>query len=240
MDELSKNERKRYHRHLILPEIGEEGQKKLKCAKVLVVGAGGLGSPVLLYLTAAGVGTIGIIDFDIVDESNLQRQVLYTTEDIGKTKTSIAEEKLSKLNPYVSFNLYRTKLDQVNAGDIIKEYDLVIDCPDNFATRYIVSDICKKLNKPHVFGSVSEFEGQISVFNYKNGPVYRDIFPESYSSDETTENSQSGIIGVLPGIIGCMQANEAIKIITGAGEVLSGKLFIIDILNNNFNILNIW
>jgi adenylyltransferase/sulfurtransferase len=193
----------------------------------------------LLYLTAAGIGTIGIVDFDIVDESNLQRQVLYTTEDIGKTKTSIAEEKLSKLNPHVSFNLYKTKLDQANAEDIIKEYDLVIDCPDNFSTRYIVSDACKNLNKPHVFGSVCEFEGQLSVFNYKNGPIYSNLFPESYSSERIAENSQTGIIGVLPGIIGCMQANEAIKIITGAGEVLSGKLFIIDILNNNFNILNI-
>lgn len=239
MDELTNNELKRYHRHLILPEIGEEGQIKLKKAKVLVVGAGGLGSPVLLYLTAAGVGTIGIVDFDVVDESNLQRQILYTTEDIGQTKTVKAKEKLSKLNPYTLFDEYATRLDRANAEKIIKEYDLVIDCPDNFATRYIVSDACEKFDKPHVFGSVSKFEGQVTVFNYNKGPTYRDLFPEPYTLEASAENSPVGIIGVLPGIIGCMQANEAIKIITGTGKVLNGKLLIIDLLNNNFNILNI-
>lgn len=239
MNGLTNGELKRYHRQLILPEIGEEGQIKLLKAKVLVVGAGGLGSPVLLYLTAAGVGTIGIIDFDIVDESNLQRQILYTTEDIGKTKTVKAKEKLSKLNPYTFFNEYTTLLDKANAEKIIKEYDIVIDCPDNFATRYIVSDACEKLDKPHVFGSVSKFEGQVTVFNYNKGPTYRDLFPEPYTSETSVENSPVGLIGVLPGIIGCMQANEAIKIITGTGSILNGKLLIIDLLNNSYNILNI-
>lgn len=235
MKTLTTQEQKRYHRQLMLSEIGEEGQIKLREAKVLVIGAGGLGSPVLLYLSAAGVGTLGIVDFDIIDESNLQRQILYDTENIGKLKTDIAKEKLTKLNPNIKYNVYNLKLDKSNAENIFKEYDIIIDCPDNFATRYIVSDVCKKLDKPHIFGAVGKFEGQMSVFNYKNGGTYRELFPEN----ETSEYTPLGILGVLPGIIGCLQANEAIKIITGAGNILSKKLLVIDILNNNFNILSI-
>lgn len=232
---LSKNEIQRYSRHILLSEIGISGQEKLKHAKVLVIGAGGLGCPVLQYLTAAGVGTLGIVDFDSVDISNLQRQILYSVNDIGKSKVDCAVQRLSGQNPFVKFISHRVQISNQNALEIIKEYDLVIDGTDNFPTRYLVNDACVLLNKPLVYGSINRFEGQVSVFNYsnnkkENGPTYRCLFPEPPSSADVPNCSEAGVLGVLPGIVGALQANEAIKIITGIGDVLSGKLFMINAL----------
>ncbi|MBI2269571.1 MAG: molybdopterin-synthase adenylyltransferase MoeB [Bacteroidetes bacterium] len=231
---FSTAELNRYNRHIILPEIGIEGQKKLKQAKVLVIGAGGLGCPVLQYLAAAGVGHIGIIDDDRVDESNLQRQILYSTGDIGKCKAEVAKEKLSAQNPFVHLISHISYLISDNAISIIKDYNLVVDCSDNFPTRYLVNDACVLLNKPLVFGSIFKFEGQVSVFNYKGGPTYRCLYPAPPPANEVPNCSEIGVIGVLPGIIGTLQANEVIKIITGIGEVLSGKLLTLDTLSMNF------
>ncbi len=237
---LSEKEKIRYNRHIILPQIGIDGQIKLKNAKVVVIGAGGLGSPVLQYLAAAGVGVIGIVDNDIVDESNLQRQILYTTNDIGKPKVEVAKRNLTALNPNVEIKIYKTFLTSENAEDIISKYDIVVDCPDNYETRYITSKACVKLGKPHVFGAISEFEGQLSVFNYNKGPTYQELFPDVLEQSQIDNNaSAKGVIGVLPGVIGSLQANETIKIITGAGEILSGKLFIINLNNLFTNIINI-
>ncbi len=228
---MTNEELKRYNRHIILPEIGQEGQEKLRRASVLVVGAGGLGCPVLLYLAAAGVGTIGVVDADVVEETNLQRQVLYTTEDIGLPKVSQAAEKLRKLNPYVEIKTYPVRLDSSNVLDMFGEYEVIIDGSDNFETRYLVNDACVMLNKPLVFGSIFKFEGQVSVFNYQGGPTYRCLYPEPPAEGEVPNCSEIGVIGVLPGMIGTIQANEAIKILTGVGEVLSGKLFMLDALS---------
>ena len=236
---LSKKEIKRYNRHIIMPEIGSEGQEKLKAAKVLVVGAGGLGCPVLQYLTAAGVGTLGICDFDFVDESNLQRQILFATTDIGKPKAKVAAEKLAAQNPFVRFNIHNTMLTKDNALELFSKYDIIVDGSDNFPTRFMVNDACVISGKPLVFGAIYKFEGQVAVFNYQNGPTYRCLVPEQPDSSEMLSCSQIGVIGVLPGIIGSYQANEVIKIITGAGEVLSGKLLIIDTLKMEHNILTI-
>lgn len=226
---LSTEEQNRYSRHIILPEIGIEGQRKLKQAKVLIIGAGGLGCPVLQYLTAAGTGTIGIVDDDIVDETNLQRQILFSTEDIERKKAEVAKEKLSKLNPTIILHSHILRLQSANAVEIISQYDLVIDGSDNFPTRYLVNDACVILNKPLVFGSVFKFEGQVSVFNYKNGPTYRCLFPEP--PVDSPNCAEIGVLGVLPGIIGTLMANEALKIILEIGEVLSGKLFVLDTLH---------
>lgn len=234
---LNKKELKRYSRHVILPEIGIKGQEKLKQAKVLVIGAGGLGCPVLQYLTAAGVGTIGIIDFDVVDETNLQRQILFDVKDIGKPKVEIAKQKLSGQNPYINFNIYNTKLTKDNALNIFKDYDIIVDGSDNFPTRYLVNDACVIVGKPLVFGSIFKFEGQVSVFNYNSGPTYRCLFPQPPGPQDAPNCSEIGVLGVLPGIIGCLQANETIKIIAGIGEPLSGKLLIFDALTLNTNIL---
>ncbi len=236
---MNTEEKNRYARHIILPEIGKGGQQKLKQAKVLVVGAGGLGCPVLQYLTAAGVGTIGIVDFDKVEESNLQRQVLYSTEDIGKYKTDVSKEKLAKLNPFVKVTAYCLLLTAANALEIISQYDIVVDGSDNFATRYLVNDACVILNKPLVFGSIFKFEGQISVFNYKEGPTYRCLYPDPPVEGEMPNCAEIGVIGVLPGIVGTLQANEAIKIITGIGEVLNEKLLMFNALSVQFNVFNI-
>ena len=241
---LSQKEIQRYSRHLLLPEIGNKGQELLCSAKVLVIGAGGLGCPVLQYLTAAGVGVIGIVDFDRVEESNLQRQVLYWVDDIGKCKAETAVVKLSKQNPLVKFNSYNLYLNNENALDIIKDYDIVVDGTDNFATRYLINDVCVFLNKPFVYGSVDRFAGQVSVFNHTGkdgikGPTYRCIFPVPPSSESALNCSESGVLGVLPGIIGTLQANEIIKIITGAGEILSGKLLLVDALGINFTTLEV-
>lgn len=241
---LNKEEINRYSRHLLLPEIGTAGQEKLKGAKVLVIGAGGLGCPALLYLTAAGVGEIGIIDFDKIEDSNLQRQVLYYAEDVGKPKAQIAAEKLSRQNPFIKFNCYPVQINNQNALDIISEYDVIIDGTDNFATRYLVNDACVLLNKPLVYGSIYKFEGQVSVFNYTDsytnlGPTYRCLFPEPPKPGSTPNCSEIGVLGVLPGIIGTFQATEAIKIITGIGKSLSGKLLLVDALAMNFSVIEI-
>ncbi len=236
---LSEQEKKRYARHIILPEVGLKGQQKLKQAKVLVIGAGGLGCPVLQYITAAGIGTIGIVDFDTVDESNLQRQVLYATEDIGKHKAAVAKEKLQKQNPYISFIAHISHLTFVNALDIISGYDMVVDGSDNFATRYLVNDVCVMLNKVLVFGSIFKFDGQVSVFNYNGGSTYRCLYPEPPAAGEVPNCAETGVIGVLPGITGTLMANEIIKLITHVGEVLSEKLLTFDALTMQFNTFTI-
>lgn len=222
-------ERKRYARQIIMPEMGLAGQEKLRAGKVAVVGAGGLGCPVLQYLVAAGVGEIGIIDDDTVDLTNLHRQILYSADDVGKNKAIKAVEKLSVLNPFVKLTAYPDRLNAENAADLLHGYDLVIDGSDNFETRYLVNDFCVELDKPFVFGSILRFEGQVSVFNYQGGPTYRCLFPDAEEGDNCAE---AGVMGVLPGIIGTYMANEAIKIIAGIGEPLSGKLLVINTLSN--------
>lgn len=241
--DLSQQEFIRYGRHIAIPEFNIEGQKKLKAAKILVVGAGGLGCPVLLYLTAAGVGTIGIVDYDMVDESNLQRQILFNTHDVGTSKVEAAQKRLLDLNPYIDVKTYSIKLTSQNALNIIKDYDVVIDGTDNFPTRYLVNDACVLLNKPNVHGSIFRFEGQVSVFNYTNasgvtGPNYRCLFPEPPPPGLVPNCAEGGVLGVLPGIIGTIQASEAIKIVTNLGEPLSGKLMIFDALTMQSRILN--
>jgi adenylyltransferase/sulfurtransferase len=237
--ELTKAEIKRYNRHIILSEIGVKGQLKLKTAKVLVVGAGGLGCPVLLYLAAAGVGTIGVCDFDFVDESNLQRQVLFGSLDIGMPKAIVAAEKLSKINPLVRIIVHNLMLTKHNALEIFKEYDIIVDGSDNFPTRFLINDACLIVNKPYVFGAIYKFEGQVSVFNYQNGPTYRCLVPEQPVSSEVLTCSKIGVLGVLPGIIGAYQANEVIKMITGLGSVLSGKLLMIDTIRLEHNLISL-
>jgi molybdopterin/thiamine biosynthesis adenylyltransferase/rhodanese-related sulfurtransferase len=227
---LSQQEKSRYNKQIILPEIKMEGQEKLCAAKVLVIGAGGLGCPVLQYLTAAGVGTIGIVDGDTIDISNLQRQVLYTESEIGQKKVSVAEQKLKALNPNVRINTYPVFINSNNALSIIAGYDIVVDGSDNFATRYLINDACVILGKPLVSGAIYKFEGQVSVLNYNDGPTYRCIFPEPPGESESPNCADIGVIATLPGIIGTIQANEVIKMITGIGNVLSGKLLIIDTL----------
>jgi len=229
----------RYNRHIILPEIGELGQKKINDARVLVVGAGGLACPVLQYLTAAGVGCIGIVDFDIVDISNLQRQILFGNSSLGKNKAIAAKESLSNLNPLVDINVYDEKLTGENALDIFSNYDMVVDGTDNFSTRYLINDAAVISNIPLIYGAIYKFEGQLSVFNYENGPTYRCLFPDPPKSGSIANCSEIGVLGVLPGIIGCMQANEVLKIILGIGEVLSGKLLCYNTLDCSSTILKL-
>lgn len=238
-DELS-----RYSRHLVIPGFGIEAQRKLKTAKVLVIGCGGLGSPLLLYLAAAGIGTLGIVDFDLVDNSNLQRQVLYGVDEIGHPKAEAACKRLKELNPYIQVSVYKTRLTSANALDIIKDYDVVADGTDNFSTRYLVNDACVLLGKPNVFASVHQFEGQLSVFNYKDpkgqvGPNYRDLYPAPPKQGLVQDCAQGGVLGVLPGIMGSMQALEVIKVITGLGVVLSGRFYMFDALRFESHTLNI-
>ncbi|WP_341222242.1 molybdopterin-synthase adenylyltransferase MoeB [Polaribacter atrinae] len=230
---LTSEEKKQYNRHLILDKIGEEGQLKLKQAKVLVIGAGGLGCPVLQYLTAAGVGTIGIIDDDVVDQSNLQRQILYTVDDIGASKAETAAKRLSRLNPFVHFKVYQEKLTKENAILVFSNYDIIVDGSDNFSTRYLVNDAAVITKKPLVYGAIFKFEGQVSVFNYKGSGTYRCLYPTPPKPNESPNCSEIGVLGVLPGIIGSLQANEAIKIICGIGAVLANKLLIYDALQMN-------
>ena len=232
---FSKAELERYSRHLIIPEFNIEGQRRLKESKVLVVGSGGLGSPLLLYLTAAGVGTIGIVDFDVVDETNLQRQVLFSEADVGRPKVEAAIERLKGLNPHINFIAHHTQLTSDNALDIIADYDLVADGTDNFPTRYLVNDACVILQKTNVYASIFRFEGQVSVFNYtdshgETGPNYRDLFPTPPPPGLVPSCAEGGVIGVLPGIIGSLQANEVIKVLSGVGQPLSGRLFLFDAL----------
>jgi sulfur-carrier protein adenylyltransferase/sulfurtransferase len=234
---LNLSEKNRYQKHLLLPQIGEEGQLKLKNAKVLVVGAGGLGCPVLLYLSAAGVGKIGIMDADVVDMTNLQRQVLYKVEDIGSPKATTAANRLTKMNDMIEYEAVRQNLKPENAEIFIKNYDIVVDCTDNFTARYLINDYCVKLQKPFVYGAIHQFEGQVSVFNFldKNnvlGPTYRCLFPEQPSELEIPNCATIGVLGILPGMLGMYQANEVIKIITGIGTILSGQLLMVDLLEN--------
>ena len=235
---LTPEEKKQYNRHLILDKIGEAGQLKLKKAKVLVIGAGGLGCPVLQYLTAAGVGTIGVIDNDLVDQSNLQRQILYTLDDIGISKALAASKRLSKLNPFVKFNVYQEWLSSENAISLFKEYDIVIDGSDNFSTRYLTNDAAIITGKPLVYGAIFKFEGQVSVFNYKGSASYRCLYPTAPKPEESPNCSDIGVLGVLPGIIGALQANEAIKIICEIGDVLANKLLMYDVLSMRQMLLN--
>jgi molybdopterin/thiamine biosynthesis adenylyltransferase/rhodanese-related sulfurtransferase/molybdopterin converting factor small subunit len=233
---FSKEELARYNRHIIIPEFGMEAQLKLKAAKVLVIGSGGLGSPVLLYLAAAGVGTLGIVDFDVVDDSNLQRQVIFGVEEIGKPKVEAARRRLQSLNPYIRLNIYNTHLNSQNALDILRDYDVIADGTDNFPTRYLVNDASVLLGKPNVYASIFQFEGQVSVFNYRDkngkpGPNYRDLYPSPPPPGLVPSCAEGGVLGVLPGIIGSLQALEVIKVITGVGESLSGRFYIFDALN---------
>jgi sulfur-carrier protein adenylyltransferase/sulfurtransferase len=229
---LSSEEKLRYDRHLFLPEIGMEGQQKLKNASVLVIGAGGLGCPALLYLAAVGVGKIGIVDFDVVDISNLQRQILFSADDVGKKKCSAAKEKLENQNPFISVQSHDVKISPDNAFEIIFDYQIIVDGSDNFQTRYLLNDLCVKLDKPLVSGSVFKFSGQVGVFNLNGSASYRCLFPQPPSPEEMPDCDTIGVLGVLPGIIGTFQASEVIKIITGFGEVLANKLMIFDLKKN--------
>lgn len=231
--DLGEDERRRYARHFALPELGEAGQQRLKNARVLCIGAGGLGSPLLLYLAAAGVGTIGICDFDTVDESNLQRQVLFTAADIGKGKAVTAAKKLRALNPHIKIIIHIEKLSAENALALFESYDIIADGSDNFPTRYLANDAAVLTDKPLVFGAVSRFEGQVSVFNLSNAagersPHYRDLFPQPPAPGAVLNCAEAGVLGVLPGIIGSMMASEVIKIVSGIGETLAGKFFMFD------------
>jgi len=227
---VSNEQSVRYARHLTLPEVGPEGQRLLSEASILVVGAGGLGSPALLYLAAAGIGRIGVIDDDSVDLSNLQRQVLHGTAAIGEAKVASAERRLGDLNPDVTVEAHETRLVTGNALEVIEGYDLVIDGSDNFPTRYLISDACEILGKPWVFGSIHRFEGQVTTFNLDGGPNYRDLFPEAPPAELAPNCAEAGVLGVLPGIVGSIQATEAIKVILRVGEPLSGRLLVIDTL----------
>lgn len=238
MKQLSKEDTVRFTRHFSLTEVGKEGQLKLKNAKVLVVGAGGLGSPLLIYLAAAGIGTIGIVDDDVVDISNLQRQILYTTAEVGQKKVKIASKKLSALYPETDIRTFDLKLNETNAEQVMEDYDIVADCTDNYKTRAIIGQISARLNKPLAFASVLNYEGQVTVFNFQDGPAYADLFP-NVPKDGIYKENDIGLIGVLPGIAGTIQANEIIKIITGYGEVISGKLLVINIQDNRFNLFKI-
>ena len=232
--ELTAEEKYRYSQHLLLEEVGLEGQEKLKKAKVLVVGAGGLGCPILLYLAAAGVGTIGVIDFDTIEASNLQRQILFSTDDLGRSKAKVAKEKLNANNPFIEVISYNEQLTNENALDLFSKFDIIVDGTDNFYTRYLVNDACLIANKPLVYGAIHKFEGHVSVFNYQEGPTYRCLFPAPPKAGSIPSCSEVGVIGVLPGIIGTQQANEVIKIILGIGEVLSGRLLIYNALQSSF------
>ncbi|MFW5886327.1 MAG: HesA/MoeB/ThiF family protein [Bacteroidota bacterium] len=232
---LTDQEQRRYKYHLLLEEIGIQGQEKIKNTKILVVGAGGIGSPALQYLTASGFGHIGIIDFDQVTESNLQRQILYGGSDLGKLKSIVAKQKLEQMNTMIDYKVFNIKITRENASRFIKDFDIIIDATDNYEAKYLLNDVCVELNKIFIFGAIYKFEGQVGVFNYKNGPQLRDAFPEQ--PVQTTE--ETGILGIIPGIIGLFQVNEAIKIATGIGENLSGKLLIFNAINNDFQLINI-
>lgn len=237
--QLTKDDYERYSRHLILPEVGVDGQKRLKAASVLCIGTGGLGSPLLLYLAAAGIGRIGIVDFDIVDSSNLQRQVIHGSSWVGKPKIQSAKNRILEINPYCQIDLYETRLSSENALDIVEPYDVVVDGTDNFPTRYLVNDACVLLNKPNVYGSIFRFEGQASVFNYQDGPNYRDLYPEPPPPGLVPSCAEGGVLGILPGVIGTIQATETVKIILGAGNTLSGRLLLYDSLNMTFRELKL-
>ncbi|HAX87889.1 MAG TPA: molybdenum cofactor biosynthesis protein MoeB [Cyanobacteria bacterium UBA11370] len=237
--QLTREEYERYSRHLILPEVGLDGQKRLKAASVLCIGTGGLGSPLLLYLAAAGIGRIGIVDFDIVDSSNLQRQVIHGTSWVGKPKIESAKTRILEINPNCQVDLYETRLTSENALEIMKPYDIVVDGTDNFPTRYLVNDACVLLGKPNVYGSILRFEGQATLFNYEGGPNYRDLFPEPPPPGLVPSCAEGGVLGILPGIIGLIQATETVKIILGKGTTLSGRLLLYNALNMTFRELKL-
>jgi adenylyltransferase/sulfurtransferase len=232
--QLSPNEVARYSRHLIMPEVGMEGQKRLRAASILLIGAGGLGSPLGLYLAAAGVGRLGLVDFDVVDFSNLQRQILHFTSDVGRPKLQSAREKLLAINPEVKVDLYETRISSENALDLMRPYDIVIDGTDNFPTRYLVNDACVLLRKPNVYGSIFRFDGQASVFAPPQGPCYRCLYPEPPPPGEVPSCAEGGVLGILPGLVGCIQATEAVKLILGKGTPLIGRLLLYDALEMKF------
>jgi adenylyltransferase/sulfurtransferase len=239
LPELTTEDLSRYARHLILPEVGMEGQQKLKAARVLCVGTGGLGSPLAFYLTAAGIGTLGLVDFDVVDSSNLQRQIIHSTKDIGRKKLDSAAEKLNALNPSVRIVKHETMLTSANALEILKDYDIVADGTDNFPTRYLVNDACVLLGKPNVYGSIFRFEGQASVFTTEQGPCYRCLYPEPPPPGLVPSCAEGGVLGIMPGIIGVIQATEVIKLILGKGESLIGRLLLVDALTMKFRELKL-
>ncbi|HEV2471051.1 MAG TPA: molybdopterin-synthase adenylyltransferase MoeB, partial [Chthonomonadales bacterium] len=236
---LNTDELARYARHLILPEVGMEGQQRLKAARVLCVGTGGLGSPLAFYLAAAGVGTLGLVDFDVVDASNLQRQILHSTRDVGRKKLDSAEEKLEALNPWLRVVKHETRLTSANALEIVNDYDVVADGTDNFPTRYLVNDACVLMGKPNVYGSIFRFEGQASVFVTPGGPCYRCLYPEPPPSGMVPSCSEGGVLGILPGLVGMIQATEVIKLILGKGETLAGRLLLVDALEMRFRELKL-
>lgn len=241
---FSPEELARYNRHIIIPEFGLESQQKLKAARVLVVGTGGLGSPALLYLAAAGVGTLGIVDFDVVEDSNLHRQVLFTREDINRPKVEVAIERLKALNPHIEYIPFNTQINSTNAREIVQDFDVVADGTDNFPTRYLINDVCYFTGKTNVYASIFQFEGQVSVFNHtfpngEIGPNYRDVFAAPPPAGLVPSCAEGGVLGVLPGIIGSMQALEVIKVITGAGEPLAGRMFVFDTLKFETRILRV-
>src|SRR5499426_1091902 len=237
--QLSNDEIARYSRHLIMPEVGMEGQKKLKAAKVLLIGTGGLGAPLGLYLAAAGIGRIGVVDFDVVDFTNLQRQVIHFTNDVGRKKLDSAADKMTAINPYLKIDKHETALSSENALDILKDYDLVVDGTDNFPTRYLVNDACVLLNKPNVYGSIFRFEGQATVFATEGGPCYRCLYPEPPPPGLVPSCAEGGVLGILPGVIGLIQATEAVKLILGIGETLIGRLMLYDALGMKFRELKL-
>src|SRR3954452_19633604 len=236
---LTPDEYARYSRHLILPEVGLEGQQRLKAARVLCVGTGGLGSPLALYLAAAGVGTLGLVDFDVVDSSNLQRQIIHTTPDVGRSKVQSAAEKIAAINPFVEVRQFDSKLTSVNALDIIREFDIVADGTDNFATRYLVNDACVLTGKINVYASIFRFEGQASVFAADRGPCYRCLYPDPPPPGMVPSCAEGGVLGVLPGLLGVIQATEVINLILGNGEPLIGRLLLVDALSMSFRELKI-
>ena len=239
LPELTSDDLARYSRHLILPEVGMEGQQRLKAARVLCVGTGGLGSPLAFYLAAAGVGTLGLVDFDVVDASNLQRQIIHSTKDIGRKKLDSAEEKLKALNPALNVVKHETMLSSGNALDILRHYDIVADGTDNFPTRYLVNDACVILGKPNVYGSIFRFEGQASVFATERGPCYRCLYPEPPPPGLVPSCAEGGVLGILPGLVGMIQATEVIKLILGKGETLAGRLLLVDALSMRFRELKL-
>ncbi|HEV3316943.1 MAG TPA: molybdopterin-synthase adenylyltransferase MoeB [Candidatus Angelobacter sp.] len=236
---LSKEEVLRYSRHLIMPEVGMEGQEKLKAARVLCIGTGGLGSPLALYLAAAGVGTLGLVDFDVVDFSNLQRQVIHFTSDVGRPKLKSAAEKIAAINPFVNVKLFETRLTSENALKIFEGFDIIVDGTDNFPTRFLVNDACVFTGKPNVYGSIFRFEGQASVFAAKDGPCYRCLYPEPPPPGLVPSCAEGGVLGILPGLVGLIQATEAIKLIIGKGEPLIGRLLLVDALGMRFRELKL-
>jgi adenylyltransferase/sulfurtransferase len=236
---LSNDEILRYSRHLIMPEVGMEGQQKLKAARVLCIGAGGLGSPLALYLGAAGVGTLGIVDFDVVDYTNLQRQIIHSTADVGRKKLDSAAEKLKGINPFLNLRKFETKLTSENALELFREFDIVADGTDNFPTRYLVNDACVLTGKPNVYGSIFRFEGQASVFATEEGPCYRCLYPEPPPPGLVPSCAEGGVLGILPGLVGVMQATEVIKLILGIGDPLIGRLLLIDSLGMKFRELKL-